>query len=490
MPLCVIKGHSKPIWSLTYLGTSGNIMSTSEDSSIRQWKRDGELVGKPLDNEGGGIGSMSLSPDETMVVCGSADGRLRLWNIKKATLIGDPWEGHKAPVRSLDWSPNALGIISGSEDGTIRRWKPNTGRQIGPPIETSHGWVLAIKYSSQGEKFASVGDSVICIWSREGELLVEIKGHDGWVMSLCWSKDGAHIFSGSLDNTIRKWRSIDGQELIVFQGHTNPVRSLCLSLDESYIISASNDCSIRIWDLKANQPVGDPLLHDDELLTVAISPDGKDIVSAGLDKKIYVWSLEAALKAVDADEQNTEVKGHRAQPRVARQPIQAKKIGLTKYGNDFFRNESDHAPRRTAPPASSLSLIHWRHLLNSIHFGTRPANASQPIERQSRHWNFNLFPGGNSMHTVNVAPARDEDRYGITPESDAEAAAAMHRTDGSDIDNSTQPGRSEVGAHTFHGRPIYTQAQDSTGRAETILYEGVSCCGFFFGRRRSTSPRS
>jgi WD40 repeat protein len=149
-------------------------------------------------------------------------------------------------------------------------------------------------------------------------------------MSLCWSKDGAHIFSGSLDNTIRKWRSIDGQELIVFQGHTNPVRSLCLSLDESYIISASNDCSIRIWDLKANQPIGDPLLHDDELLTVAISPDGKDIVSAGLDKKIYVWSLEAALKAVDADEQNTEVKGHRAQPRVARQPIQAKKNRIDK----------------------------------------------------------------------------------------------------------------------------------------------------------------
>ncbi|KAG2063983.1 hypothetical protein BDR04DRAFT_1122885 [Suillus decipiens] len=36
---CIIEGHSECIWSLAYLGTSGNIMSTSEDSSIRQWKR-------------------------------------------------------------------------------------------------------------------------------------------------------------------------------------------------------------------------------------------------------------------------------------------------------------------------------------------------------------------------------------------------------------------------------------------------------------------
>ena len=102
----------------------------------------------------------------------------------------------------------------------------------------------------------------------------------GILTSLRWSKDGAHIFSGSYDETIRKWRAIDGKELVVLRGHTNAVRSLCLTPNERYIISASDDFSIRIWDLKTNQAVGDSLLHDDELLTVAMSPDGKYI--AGL----------------------------------------------------------------------------------------------------------------------------------------------------------------------------------------------------------------
>ncbi|KIK42299.1 hypothetical protein CY34DRAFT_153406 [Suillus luteus UH-Slu-Lm8-n1] len=265
---------------------------------------------------------MAVSPDETMVVCGSADERLRLWNIKEGSMIGEPWEGHDDPVRCLDWSPDALEIASGSEDGTIRRWNPDTGRQIAPPIKTSHEWVYAVKYSPQGDKFISCGDGAICVWSRDGKLLVEIKGHDDTVTSLCWSKDSAHIFSGSYDDTIRKWRAIDGKQLAVLRGHTSNVRSLSLTPDGRYIVSASDDFSVRIWDLKTNRPVGDPLLHDDEMFAVAMSPNGKYIASAGPDTKIYVWNLEAALERYQgADNGNAQLKGRLAQPRVVRQPI-------------------------------------------------------------------------------------------------------------------------------------------------------------------------
>jgi len=137
---------------------------------------------------------------------------------------------------------------------------------------------------------------MIRVWSKDGKLLIELKGHDSWVNSLCWSKDGAHIFSASADCTIRKWQLIDGKEVFVLRGHTNPVTSICVSLDELHLFSASNDFSIRIWNLKTNQKVGDPLLHDDRILTVVLSPDGRYIASAGVDKKIYIWSLEAVLK--------------------------------------------------------------------------------------------------------------------------------------------------------------------------------------------------
>jgi len=297
-PEYIIEGHSEGVRSLACVGTSYSVLSASLDGSIRQWTRDGKPVGKPWHSDGRPVGSFAVSPDETTAASGSTDGTLRLWNIKEGRVVGGPLEGHKDAVRCLDWSPNGLEIASGSEDGTVRCWNPVTRRQIGPTIETG-GWVWAIKYSPQSDKLASGGeDNMIRVWSKDGKLLITMKGHDNWVHSLCWSKDGDHVFSGSEDRTIRKWQLIDGTEVFVqvLRGHTNGVSSICVSLDERHLVSASYDYSVRIWDLKTNQQVGDPLLHDDQLWTVVLSSDGRYIASAGLDKKIYIWSLEAALK--------------------------------------------------------------------------------------------------------------------------------------------------------------------------------------------------
>jgi WD40 repeat protein len=136
------------------------------------------------------------------------------------------------------------------------------------------------------------------MWSKDGELLIEMEGHDSWVTSLCWSKDGAYIFSGSHDCTIRKWQTIDGEQLVVFHGHTQVVNSVCLSSDGCNLVSASVDYSVRIWDLETNQQIGDPLWHDDHVSAMAMSSDGRYFASAmyGPTAKVYVWNLEAVLK--------------------------------------------------------------------------------------------------------------------------------------------------------------------------------------------------
>jgi WD40 repeat protein len=202
--------------------------------------------------------------------------------------------------------------------------------------------VHALKYSPQGDKFASGGDGdVICVWSKDGELLIKIGGHDHSVMSLCWSKDGAHIFSASRDMTIRQWHSIYGRELVVFRGHNNPVNSICLTRDERHLVSASSDYSVRIWDLETNEQVGDPLWHDDELLALAISSDEPCIASAGLDKKIYLWSMEAALQKCG---NQLRVRVYIAVPRVfsdwpcvmtitqhSQTPVRKKYIGMKQF---------------------------------------------------------------------------------------------------------------------------------------------------------------
>jgi len=66
----------------------------------------------------GGVSYIVVSADETMVA--STDCRIRLWNVKEASIIGDPWVGHNARLRCLDWSPDAREIASGSDDASYR----------------------------------------------------------------------------------------------------------------------------------------------------------------------------------------------------------------------------------------------------------------------------------------------------------------------------------------------------------------------------------
>ncbi|KAG2344438.1 hypothetical protein BDR05DRAFT_186127 [Suillus weaverae] len=122
-----------------------------------------------------------------------------------------------------------------------------------------------------------------------------------------------------------------------------------------------------------------------------------------------------------------------------------------------------------------------KNTFGSLYPSTRLANASQPrMPRNPWHWNFSLFQTGSSRRHVDVAACRDEDRYGIAPESDA--AAAMLRTNDDVIDSSTRPGQPVVEAQVPQGRPTQTQA--STSGPQEIE---ACCCVFSFSCRRRSN---
>jgi WD40 repeat protein len=56
-------------------------------------------------------------------------------------------------------------------------------------------------------------------------------GHEGEVVSACFSKDGRRVLTGSADNTARLWDAATGKELLVLRGHEAPVVFALLSPD-------------------------------------------------------------------------------------------------------------------------------------------------------------------------------------------------------------------------------------------------------------------
>ncbi|OJA08301.1 hypothetical protein AZE42_07569 [Rhizopogon vesiculosus] len=69
---------------------------------------------------------------------------------------------------------------------------------------------------------------------------------------------------------------------------------------------------------------------------------------------------------------------------------------------------------------------------------------SQSAPLQSRRWNASLIPVRISRHSIDVAPCRPPEIYGMAPLTEAEIAAGMQDVTGNEVNGSAQPGRTAV----------------------------------------------
>jgi WD40 repeat protein len=159
-------------------------------------------------------------------------------------------------------------------------------------IEGHTGFVLTAAFSPNGAHIVSGSyDETIRVWdAMTGKQLGMLKGHTGWVFSVAFSPDGAHIVSGSADDTIRIWNAHTGKQLAVFKGHTYWVLSAALSPDGAHIVSGSGDGTVRVWDVDLGKQVAVLEGHTGWVFSVAFSPDGAHIVSGSGDKTVRLWS--------------------------------------------------------------------------------------------------------------------------------------------------------------------------------------------------------
>ena len=70
-----------------------------------------------------------------------------------------------------------------------------------------------------------------------------------YVESVAFSPDGAHIVSGSSDNTVRIWDATTGAEATKMERHSDSVQSVAFSPDGAHVVSGSANNTVQIWQI-------------------------------------------------------------------------------------------------------------------------------------------------------------------------------------------------------------------------------------------------
>ena len=195
-----LQGHKAGVTSIA-LGTwQGRtvIVSGSSDGEVWVWDLgSGTPIGKPLHGQSGAVNPVAVGTRQgrTIVVSTGDDNTVRLWDLATGAPIGESLTGHTGTVTSvvLGEFQGRTVIVSGSYDDTIRLWDLTTGAPIGEPLKAFESWVKSVDIGkSQGKTLIVSGgrDRKVRMWDPAiGALIGEpLIGHAGEVTSVALGK--------------------------------------------------------------------------------------------------------------------------------------------------------------------------------------------------------------------------------------------------------------------------------------------------------------
>ncbi|KRX39475.1 F-box-like/WD repeat-containing protein TBL1XR1 [Trichinella murrelli] len=326
--------------------------STTETASVDNSSEDSSFTAVELKcimctNYNSSICSLDWSFEEDLLLTGSADKVVRLWNMKdekgetknsyrEITCFEDENNGVNLPVSNgvvlVSWSPqgdliasadsrgkirickkdgnftiNCFNVpediailkwnvterllLTATVDGVISLWSARTGDCVGcfTPFEddvTDADW-------KDGATFTACSkDGMLfhcCITSTDAS--GPFNGHENSINVIKWDPTGNMAATGSSDMMVKVWRFGNEECVGCLKGHTAEVNTLGWhSTDQAILASGSEDGVVCVWDVINAEMLHMLNGHMTPLRMVAFRPETDMLISCSSDSVICLWN--------------------------------------------------------------------------------------------------------------------------------------------------------------------------------------------------------
>lgn len=241
----VLSGHAYNIHSLAFSLDGTLLVSGSVDKTVKLWDIQTGGVIKTFSDPPFLPSTVSISSDCTTIASGTHDGTIRLWDIRtgKCRPVANR---HDNMITAITFSPtNPRHLISSSYDGTVRKWDVD-GHQIGTPYREETG-VENVAYASDGARFVSCGGAAATVRETESGMVVvklDAPKKKAKVKYSCFSPDGRFVACAT-GGAIYVWDIANSEARLVgnLVGHARSIRFIAFSTS---LISGS-DLSVKFW---------------------------------------------------------------------------------------------------------------------------------------------------------------------------------------------------------------------------------------------------
>ena len=230
-----------------------------------------------------GVGSISFSPDGSLLVSGDGDGKVIFWDISSQTQLAT-LQGHTEGVNSVSFSSDGSLLASGGEDGKVIVWHVSSRTQI-VPLPHTEG-VNSVSFSPDDSLLASGGEDGVIVWDVSSQTQIVPLPHTEGVSSVSFSPDGSLLASGGEDGVI-VWDVSSRTRVATLYDGFSPVSFS----PNSSVLAFGGEDGVIVWDVSSRTRVA-TLPHTGWTGSVSFSPDGSLLASEGWDG-VIVWDVSS-----------------------------------------------------------------------------------------------------------------------------------------------------------------------------------------------------
>jgi len=406
-------GHTARITDLAFTPDGDEIVSASDDKTIRIWDWQSGVTlrtfrGYMGPGPDGKVYAVAVSPDGRTVAAGGYFGAgigdqppygdVRLFDFSTGRMVA-VLKGPQYEIYDLAFSPDGQRLAAGGADGMVYLWRRDDTAASGWAEDRTldaDSWHLdKLAFAAGGTRLAaSTTDNGIRLWNLEDGEEIALAGEaeplrDTPVMALAVSQDGALFATGSADGTVQVWRAADGALARAMPKQDFFIGSLTFAAKGTRLVaSCGYHCADRnrsvVWNVESGEQVLTYAGHDGTVFASTANADGSLVATAGGTRhSIQIWDPATG-------EQKAVLQGKG-------QPVTA--VGIDAAGGTVAWGNANPCPDKVACPADLGTLTTALALPNAERFFDSP----MPVERQEGflraqaivgQWSLTAKPGG------------------------------------------------------------------------------------------------
>ncbi|MFI8216640.1 caspase family protein [Streptomyces sp. NPDC085932] len=304
-----LTGHTGLVHGLACTEMDGRpvVVTGSEDLTVRVWDlTTGDPVGSPMTGHTEEIEAVACAEvaGRPVAVSVSRDETARVWDLGTGRALGEPIRGHGNWVMAvacteLDGRPVA---VTGGWDDYVRVYDLASGRQLGEPVSTG-------VWASDLACAVVDGRSVVVVASSKSLLLLDlttrqrigrldrrIRRHTSYKTVTCTELEGRPVaVSTDRRGLVRVWDLARRRMVTELPESDDQASAVACALlnGRRVAVVGYHDGTARIWDLADRRPVGAPLAgHSFPLLAVGHAElAGQPVVVTSAFDTLRVWDL-------------------------------------------------------------------------------------------------------------------------------------------------------------------------------------------------------